>query len=98
MTCPSCPDGSPCSHSIQCNCETYFKLRFCSHLHVIIASHGGRDTEDAEGEAAEAEEAEDEMEAEGEAQRRTASFKRKQMRRRRQMLQKAKWVGKREYM
>ncbi len=38
--CPLCPDKSPCSHRYQCNCETYYKLRFCSHLHVVIASHG----------------------------------------------------------
>ena len=27
-------------HCFQCNCETFSKLRFCSHLHVVIASHG----------------------------------------------------------
>lgn len=40
LTCPFCPESTPCMHCFQCNCETFSKLRFCSHLHVVIASHG----------------------------------------------------------
>ncbi len=103
MTCPFCPDGSPCSHCYQCNCETYFKLRYCSHLHVAIASNGSHILQ--RGEAVDAEEDDEEENKESaerreggggegeeadEIMRRTASFRRRQMRRRRLLLQKAK--------
>ena len=42
MTCDDCPRGPPCcAHSFVCSCETFVRLRYCSHLHVVIANCRG---------------------------------------------------------